>query len=110
MAVVPASKGRRAVTRYRLRERFADFTFVEVKLETGRTHQIRVHLASLGHPVVGDDTYGGKPRARSFEIDGHALHAAALGFRHPATQKMMVFESPLPARIEALLSHLRNTR
>jgi 23S rRNA pseudouridine1911/1915/1917 synthase len=108
MAVVPAGKGRRAVTRWRVLERFAQFTFVEARLETGRTHQIRVHLASLGHPVAGDTVYGGRKRSLPIALDGLALHAAELAFVHPVTQQGMEFRSPLPARIEQLLSHLRH--
>jgi len=107
MAIRPAGRGKRAVTRYRVLERFADFTFLEARLETGRTHQIRVHLASLGHPVVGDSVYG-KPRARSpIPIDGYALHAAALAFVHPVFRKAIECTAPIPERIERLLSHLR---
>ena len=110
MAIRPAGRGKRAVTRYRVLERFADFTLLEVRLETGRTHQIRVHLASLGHPVVGDSVYG-KPRTRSpIPLDGYALHAAGLAFVHPAFRKVIECAAPLPARIEHLLSHLRDAR
>jgi 23S rRNA pseudouridine1911/1915/1917 synthase len=110
MAVAPRGKGRRAVTRYRVLERFAHFTFVEVTLETGRTHQIRVHLASLGHPVAGDDVYGGRARREvPVDLDGYALHAAALAFVHPITHTRMQFESSLPARMERLLARLRNS-
>jgi len=107
MAVLPAGRGKRAITRYRVLERFAHFTLLEVRLETGRTHQIRVHLASLGHPVVGDDVYG-KPRARApVELDGYALHAAGLAFVHPVFRKAVECTAPIPQRIERLLSHLR---
>lgn len=108
MAVRPASRGRRAVTRYRVLERFAHFTYLELRLETGRTHQIRVHLASLGHPVLGDDVYGGRTRARGpLPMEGLALHAERLGFVHPLTQKRMEFTAPVPPRIERVLACLR---
>jgi 23S rRNA pseudouridine1911/1915/1917 synthase len=111
MAVRPAGRGRRAVTRFRVLERFRDFTLVEARLETGRTHQIRVHLAALGHPVAGDDVYGGRRRRPlPVPLEGLALHAAALAFTHPATGEVREFTAPVPARIERLLSHLRDTR
>jgi 23S rRNA pseudouridine1911/1915/1917 synthase len=110
MAIRPAGKGKRAVTRYRVRERFPRFTLLEARLETGRTHQIRVHMASLGHPVVGDDTYGRSRGKAPVAVDGLALHAASLGFVHPITGKRLEFTAPLPQRLERLLSHLRNTR
>jgi 23S rRNA pseudouridine1911/1915/1917 synthase len=110
MAIRPAGRGKRAVTRYRVLERFARFTLLEVRLETGRTHQIRVHLASLGHPVVGDDVYG-TPRTRPpIPLDGYALHATTLAFVHPAFRKVTECTAPLPARIERLLLHLRDDR
>jgi len=109
MAVRPVGRGKRAITRYRVLERFAHFTLLDVRLETGRTHQIRVHLASLGHPVVGDEVYG-KPHSRPpIALDGYALHAAELAFVHPAFQKVIECSAPAPARIERLLSHLRNS-
>ncbi|HXG02738.1 MAG TPA: RluA family pseudouridine synthase [Candidatus Binatia bacterium] len=107
MAVRPAGQGRPAITQYRVLERFDGFTYVELRLGTGRTHQIRVHMASLGHPVVGDVTYGrarGKP---PIPLDGIALHAAGLAFLHPLTHQKMEFTAPLPTRIERLLAHLR---
>ena len=110
MAVVP--RGKRSVTRYRVLERFSHFTDLDVKLETGRTHQIRVHMASLGHPVAGDDVYGGRAARVPLPVplDGLALHAAELSFVHPVTEARLQFASPLPARIVRLLSHLREAR
>jgi 23S rRNA pseudouridine1911/1915/1917 synthase len=109
MAVRRGGEGRRAVTRWKVLERLGDFTLVEARLETGRTHQIRVHMASVGHPVVGDDAYGRRPtRALAVPFEHLALHAATLGFVHPVTQKRMVFTASVPHRIERLLSHLRD--
>ncbi len=114
MAVARAGTGRRAVTRFRVLERFAGYTYLECRLETGRTHQIRVHLASLGHPLVGDATYGAR-RARPpdtlpadlvEDLGGVALHAAGLSFLHPVTGKSVDLSAPLPNRITRLLSHL----
>jgi 23S rRNA pseudouridine1911/1915/1917 synthase len=109
MAVAAKGKGKRAVTHYRVLERFSHFTYVEVRLDTGRTHQIRVHFASLGHPVAGDDVYGDRKAVLPVALDGYALHAVALAFVHPATQKRVEFGSNVPSRIDRLLSHLRNT-
>jgi 23S rRNA pseudouridine1911/1915/1917 synthase len=110
MAVRPEGRGRRAVTRWRVLERFPQFTVVEARLETGRTHQIRVHFASLGHPVAGDSVYGGRRRTVPVPLDGLALHAVALGFVHPVTHQRVEYFSKAPPRIERLLSHLRHGR
>jgi 23S rRNA pseudouridine1911/1915/1917 synthase len=110
MAVLPRGRGKRAVTRYAVLERFSHFTDLDVRLETGRTHQIRVHLASLGHPVVGDRVYGGRAARAPLPVpmEGLALHAAELAFVHPVSQERMAFASPLPARMARFLSHLGN--
>ena len=104
MAVV--SRGKPAVTYYRVKERFESHTLLECDLETGRTHQIRVHLASIGHPLEGDPAYAGKaPRL----LARQALHAWRLGFVHPASGEAVRFESPLPQDLQELLERLRKT-
>ena len=92
MAIVDG--GREAVTHYTVLERFGNFTHVKLRLETGRTHQIRVHMASLGHPVAGDDVYG--PHKVITKLGGQCLHARKIGFIHPATHEYMEFTSDLP--------------
>ncbi len=102
MAVVAG--GKPAVTHYRVKERFAAHTLLECELETGRTHQIRVHLASIGHPIEGDPVYAGRgPRL----LARQALHAWKLAFVHPRSGAAVKFESPLPADFERLLEQLR---
>lgn len=114
MAVMPEGKGKRAVTRYSVLERLGAEALVECRLETGRTHQIRVHMASIGHPLLGDSTYGGRARTSALGPDvlsrlrGVALHAIGLSFEHPVTGEPCEFSSPLPYRIEGVLSHLRS--
>ena len=107
MAVRPPGKGKRAVTHYRVLERFPHFTYLEMKLETGRTHQIRVHMASLGHPVVGDRMYGRSKGKQPIASEGLALHAVTLAFLHPISQKRSDFTAVIPQRLERLLSQLR---
>ncbi len=110
MAVVRG--GRNALTLYRVRRSFQRFTLLDVELKTGRTHQIRVHLAWLKHPVVGDETYGAgrdntiqdaRLRARIRNLNRHFLHAEKLGFTHPETREFVKFESPLPAELSEVL-------
>ena len=112
------SGGRAALSRYRVRERletpWGRFSLVEVTIATGRTHQIRVHLASLGHPVVGDALYGAPRQLRSREgkrqrptLERNFLHAAALQFTHPQSGKALSFSQPLPAELEGFLKRLR---
>jgi len=106
MAVV--SGGRAAVTRYRVLERLAAATLIEASLVTGRTHQIRVHFAHLGHPVIGDQVYGGRrTRPGSLPVGRQILHAYRLAFRHPTTGAPMEFEAPLPEDFVRTLAQLR---
>lgn len=109
MAIV--ENGRRAVTHYRTLQRYRKFTMLEATLETGRTHQIRVHMASLGYPVAGDLVYNrkstGTPQARKkLGLIGHGLHAARLSFTHPQTKEQLSFEAPLPVDFQAALDRL----
>ena len=107
MAVLPVG-GRRAVTDYEVVERFSENTLVHFTLQTGRTHQIRVHAKHLGHPVVGDPVYGYKKQR--FTLDGQLLHAFRLTLTHPRTGERMTFEAPLPADFEHILAVLRAER
>lgn len=104
MAIVEG--GREAITHYRVLERFKENTYVECKLETGRTHQIRVHLSSIGHPLVGDPVYGYKKQ--KFKLQGQALHATTLGFIHPTKNEYMEFTSNPPEYFTELLEKLKN--
>lgn len=104
MAVVAAG-GKPALTHYRVLERHRDLTYLELRLETGRTHQIRVHLAWLGHPVVGDPKYG--PGKNRFDLEGQFLHAGVLGFVHPRSGEKLTFEAPLPDVLEGVLDLLK---
>jgi 23S rRNA pseudouridine1911/1915/1917 synthase len=116
MAVVRG--GRSALSLYRVRQRFNRFTLLDVELKTGRTHQIRVHLAWLKHPVVGDETYGGgrdntiqdaKLRAHVRNLGRHFLHAERLAFTHPQTNERVEFSSPLPPELTQLLTEIEVT-
>lgn len=120
-AVVPAGRGdaRRAVTHYEVKERFGEMaSLVECRLETGRTHQIRVHMAHIGHPLIGDSDYGQAFRTKANRLPEplqamvkafprQALHARLLEFRHPENHMLMRFEAPLPRDMEALLEGFR---
>lgn len=99
--------GRVAITHYRVLERFRQYTYIECQLETGRTHQIRVHMASTGHPLLGDSVYG--PAKCPFRLNGQTLHAGVLGIIHPRTGEYMEFTAPLPDYFEELLRKLRTT-
>lgn len=103
MAVVIG--GREAITHFRVLERFGQYTLVECVLETGRTHQIRVHMASIGHSIVGDPLYGLKKE--KFSLKGQLLHAKTIGFIHPKTGQMMEFTSEIPEYFENILEKLR---
>ena len=98
--------GRNALTYYKVLERFGNYTLAEFELKTGRTHQIRVHAKYLGHPVVGDKTYG--YAKCKFNLDGQLLHAAQLSFTHPTTGEFMSFSAPIPQYFEKVLNALRN--
>ena len=97
--------GKEAVTHYKVLERFGQYTYIECRLETGRTHQIRVHMASIGHPLLGDTVYG--TAKNPWKLQGQTLHAMVLGFRHPVTGEFMEFEAPLPEYFCKLLDKLR---
>ncbi len=100
--------GKRAVTHYKVLERFSRYTYMEFELETGRTHQIRVHMASIGHPLLGDTLYssGKSP----YRLQGQTLHAMTIGFIHPSTGKYFEVSAPLPEYFEKILKDLRSMR
>lgn len=107
MAVDPKN-GKPAITHYRVLDRFAGYSLLELKLETGRTHQIRVHLSYLGHPVAGDPVYG--PKKNPLQLAGQALHAKEISFVHPTTGEKMHFTSDLPSYFTNALEQIRQTR
>ena len=98
--------GKPAVTHYRVLERFGNYTYIECQLETGRTHQIRVHMASIGHPLLGDELYGNPKNLAMKGLQGQTLHAMIIGFVHPSTHEYMEFEAPLPEYFQNLLLKL----
>ena len=104
MAIDP--KGKNAVTHFKVLKRYDNYTLLELKIDTGRTHQIRVHMASIGHALLGDEVYSS---AKSpYKLQGQTLHARVLGFIHPRTNKYIEFEAPLPDYFEKVLSDLRS--
>lgn len=107
MAIV-RENGKPATTHFEVLERFGDYTYIVCRLETGRTHQIRVHMTSIGHPLVGDPKYTAKKNP--FAIAGQALHSLTLGLTHPRTGAEMAFTAPLPTDMEEILRRLRDHR
>lgn len=101
---VHCTNGREAITHYRVLKRFQHFTYIECQLETGRTHQIRVHMSSIGHPILGDQIYG--PAKCPYKLQGQTLHAKVLGITHPTTGEYMEFDAPLPDYFQALLEKM----
>lgn len=117
MAVRPQNRGRQALTFYRVTETLPDTALLEIEIKTGRTHQIRVHLSSIHHPIVGDRVYGSgyktkikDPTVRLAidQLDGHLLHAARISFQHPRTGHPLTFQSDLPPQFQRLLGLLRS--
>lgn len=103
---IHAKNGRDAATHYKVLERFGDYTYIQCELETGRTHQIRVHMSSIGHPLLGDEVYG--PKKCPFSgLQGQTLHAMTLGIIHPSTGKYLEVSAPLPEYFSKLLDRLR---
>ena len=101
---VHCTNGREAITHYRVLKRFQQFTYIECQLETGRTHQIRVHMSSIGHPILGDQIYG--PAKCPYKLQGQTLHAKVLGITHPTTGEYMEFDAPLPDYFQGLLEKM----
>ena len=98
--------GKPAITHYKVLQRFAKYTYMEFRLETGRTHQIRVPMASIGHPLLGDELYGNPKNLAMKGLQGQTLHAMVIGFVHPTTHEYMEFEAPLPEYFQNLLKKL----
>ena len=103
---VDTKNGKRAVTHFKVIERFKEATYIEATLETGRTHQIRVHMSYIGYPIIGDGVYGRKNE--KYSLEGQALHAKVLGFVHPSKNEYMEFEAPLPNYFNELLKKISN--
>ncbi len=99
--------GKEAITHFTVLERFSNYTYMEFALETGRTHQIRVHMASIGHPLLGDEVYGGRHVNGKWKLQGQTLHAMHLGFLHPLTDEFIEIDAPLPEYFQKILAELR---
>ena len=99
--------GKEAVTHYKVLKRFKNFTYIECRLETGRTHQIRVHMSSIGHPLLGDSVYG--PAKSPYKLQGQTLHAKTIGIIHPRTEEYVEVNAPLPEYFSDLLKKLENS-
>ena len=107
MAVTVEGKSREAITHFKVLKRFSGYTLVEATLRTGRTHQIRVHLAFIGYPIVGDKLYGHKKQV--LNISRQALHSHILGFAHPSSKKYLEFSTPLPKDMQKLIDYLEGS-
>lgn len=101
---VTYKNSKNAVTHYQVVERYKGYTLVHCKLETGRTHQIRVHMASIGYPILGDKVYG--PKKQKIDVDGQMLHATRISFKHPTTNELMTFEKEIPSYFSEILLKL----
>ena len=111
IAIVEAGRGKRAITHWKRLEILRDAALVECRLETGRTHQVRVHMVSIGHPLIGDPVYGRSSKMhgktlKELQFHRQALHAATLGFIHPVTKRRMSFSSPMPPDMQELFNAL----
>jgi 23S rRNA pseudouridine1911/1915/1917 synthase len=111
IAIVEGSRGKRAVTHWKRLQVLRDSALVECRLETGRTHQVRVHMASIGHPLLGDPVYGRSSKThgnilKELQFQRQALHAAELGFTHPVTKSRLSFSSPMPPDMQELFNAL----
>lgn len=106
MTVIESTGSKNAITHFNLKQAFSNYSFLEVKIETGRTHQIRVHLKSIGHPIVGDQVYGDPSINKNFRLKRQFLHAHKLKFTHPITKKEVEIKSPLPLDLKQVLNSL----